>query len=293
MKLAGFTYFNFAGPNDFVALVRGGVEVATGKGLAGLLRPSTSVAVVPLGVKIVNFQVTERSKDKQQITVAGELAVNYVSEMREKFDFSVFRENGQYRNDPTSEIEDQVRIAVRGPLREALAEMDLDQLSGDGASTLEKVLVAQVANTDSVFMQHLQANFIAVQSAAVKSALPADGKVAAAFGASEREVLLAAQDKAVADRRKAAAESDRSIREYEEETALELVKKQADRVEQEGANRIKKAEAEAKSEAVRLAVFKGMDSSAILAQAIMKAAENGIEHISLDPALLAAVRSVK
>ena len=245
MKLVGFTYFNFAGPNDFVALVRGGSEVATGKGLAGFLRPSTSVAVVPLGVKVVNFQVTERSQDGQQVTVVGELAVSYVPEMREKFDFSVFRENGQYRNDPTAEIEDQVRIAVRNPLRVTLATMTLDQLATNGVAQLEEVLSTEVADKSSQLMRRLQANEIAVQSASVQSALPSDNKVAAAFGAEQREDLLAKQDKAVADRRQKAAESDRSIREFEEATALKLVKKQAQRVDEEGKNVVKRAEAEA------------------------------------------------
>jgi len=293
MKLVGFTYFNFAGPNDFVALVRGGSEVATGKGLAGFLRPSTSVAVVPLGVKVVNFQVTERSQDGQQVTVVGELAVSYVPEMREKFDFSVFRENGQYRNDPTAEIEDQVRIAVRNPLRVTLATMTLDQLATNGVAQLEEVLSTEVADKSSQLMRRLQANEIAVQSASVQSALPSDNKVAAAFGAEQREDLLAKQDKAVADRRQKAAESDRSIREFEEATALKLVKKQAQRVDEEGKNVVKRAEAEATAEAARLAVFEGMEPGAVLAQAVWKAAGSGIDRLSIDPALLAAIRSAE
>jgi regulator of protease activity HflC (stomatin/prohibitin superfamily) len=293
MKLAGFTYFNFAGPNDFVALVRGGVEVAVGKGLAGWLRPSTSVAVVPLGVKVVNFQVTERSQDGQQITVAGELAVSYVPAMREKFDFSVFRENGQYRKDPTAEIEDQVRIAVRNPLRVALATMTLEQLAAGGVAELEEVLSAEVSDKTSELMRRLQANEIAVQSASVQSALPSDNKVAAAFGAEQREALLAKQDKAVADRRQKAAENDRSIREYEEATTLELVKKQALRVDQEGKNVVERAKAEALAEAAKLAVFAGMEPGAVLAQAVLKAAGSGIDRLSLDPSLLAAIRSAQ
>ena len=293
MKLVGFTYFNFAGPNDFVALVRGGSEVATGKGLAGFLRPSTSVAVVPLGVKVVNFQVTERSQDGQQVTVVGELAVSYVPEMREKFDFSVFRENGQYRNDPTAEIEDQVRIAVRNPLRVTLATMTLDQLATNGVAQLEEVLSTEVADKSSQLMRRLQANEIAVQSASVQSALPSDNKVAAAFGAEQREDLLAKQDKAVADRRQKAAESDRSIREFEEATALKLVKKQAQRVDEEGKNVVKRAEADATAEAARLAVFEGMEPGAVLAQAVWKAAGSGIDRLSIDPALLAAIRSAE
>jgi len=290
MNIAGICYFNFAGANDFVSLTRGGKEVASGKGLAGLMRPSTAIAVVPLGVKTVAFQVTERSKDAQQISVVGELVVNYVPEMREHFDFSVYRENGQFRNDPTAQIEDQIKIAVRGPIRAAMAEMSLDEIASGGAVKIESLLCAEVAQVDSLLMKRLIENKIAVQSAAIKSALPADRDVAGAFGAKQREALLAEQDAAVADRRKQAAESDRDIRAYEEETELELATERAKRVTKEGENLVLTAKAEADAIAKRLQPFADMKPGDVLAHALMKAADTGISRLSVDPSLLAAVR---
>jgi len=291
MKLFGLQYFNFAGANDFVTFTRGGVEVDSGNGLAGLLRPSTTVSVVQLGVRAVSFRVAERSKDGQIISVSGELVVEYAKEMRDKFDFSVYRDNGKYRNDPTSQIEDQVRIAVRQPLRSKLAEMDLDALAKDGVKILNDTLAAAVAKADSDLMKLLGQNKISVQQASVKQALPEDSEVAEAFGAKEREELLASQDKAIADRRKAAAESDRDIRTYEEETAKELVEKQAERIEAEGQNAIKRAEAAAQAEEKRLAVYAGKSAEELLSLSLLAAAENGIDSLSIDPALLSAVRS--
>ncbi len=291
MLILGYKYFNFAGQNDFVVFSRNGVEKKAGKGLAGLIGPGTSVSIVPLGVQTVSFQVTEYSQDKQQVLVQGELVVDYVPEMRENFDFSVFPVNGNYRNDPTAQIEDQVRIAVRGPIRTLLAEAEVASLTATGAVQIEETLAEAVADASSDLMQRLAKNNIAVQSASVKVVMPAERGLAGAIGASEREALLAQQDDAVADRRMNAAESDRDIRTFEEQTALSLVEEQAKRVAKEGENLIAQAGSEAEANEKRLAIYKDMPSGDVLALAILKAAEEGVGNLSIDPSLLAAVRN--
>lgn len=285
----GIRYFNNAGPNDYVVFTRGGKEIAQGNGLAGFLLPSTSIVVVPLGVKTVNFLVTERSKDGQMIAVSGEMVVVNTAEMRKHFDFSVFPQNGNFRKDPTAQIEDQVRIAVRNPIREKLAVMDVSEV-GAGAAVIDQMLVAEVLDADSNLMKHLAKYAISVQSVSVKSAVPEDDELAEAIGAEKREEYLEAQDDAVANRRLNAAEKDREIREYEEATALELVKKKAKRVEKEGKNKIAEAEAEAKATEKKLNPFAQMDPGAVLAHALMLAAEKGLRSVSIDPGLLAAIK---
>lgn len=290
MNIFGLRYFNFAGSNDHVTFSRKGIEIANGKGLAGLLRPSTTVSVVPLGVKTVTFQVVERSKDKQSIVVVGELVVENIPEMRETFDFSVYPQNGQFRNDPTSQIEDQVRIAVRRPIRSIISTLTVDEIVKEGAKKLEEMLFAAIDDAGSELMKKLKANHIAVQSGSIKSAAPADRELSGAIGADEREAVLRAQDDAVANRRMGAAEKDREIRTYEEETALTLETDRSKRIAKEGENRVAMATSEAQAIEKRLEPFANMEPGAVLAHAVMQAAEQGINRISLDPALLAAVR---
>lgn len=282
-------YFAYAGPNDFVAFTRSGEEWKSGMGLAGLMWPGTSVVVVPLGVKTVNFAVSERSKDNQLVEVSGEMVVVNTATMRQYFDFSVYPENGQYRKDPTSQIEDQVRIAVRAPLRAMLAGMEVKEISAQ-LGRIGTALEAEVGNPESELMQRLSRYAIKVESVSVKSAEPADEDLAEALSAKEREALLTAADDAVALRRLAASMKDREVRTYEEETALALATEQAKRVEQEGANAIARAEAEATAAQRLLEPYAGKDPGTMLALAIMEAAKKGLRSVSIDPGLLAAVR---
>gem|GEM_PF-2664841 len=289
MKHMPFTFFRYAGPNDFVAFTRAGRERKSGMGLAGLLALGTSVVVVPLGVKTVNFAVTERSMDGQLVDISGELVVVNTAEMREFFDFSVYPHNGQYRNDPTVQIEDQVRIAVRAPIRATVARLSVEDI-GRKMSDVADALRAEVANDESELMQHLNRYAIRVESVSVKSALPYDEDLAEALGAEERESLLAAADDAVADRRLQAAHKDREVRTYEEETALTLVQEQAQRVEQEGKNKIAQADAESQATTKLLEPYGDKEPGAMLALAILEASKRGVRSMSIDPGLLAAVR---
>jgi regulator of protease activity HflC (stomatin/prohibitin superfamily) len=289
MKLIPFTFFKSAGPNDFVAFTRAGRERKTGRGLAGFLLPGTSVVVVPLGVKTVNFAVSERTKDNQLVEVTGELVVVNTADMRKYFDFSVEPENGMYRNDPTVAIEDQVRIAVRTPIRAMLASMTVEAVGAE-VGKISETLNAAVADENSDLMQRLKRYAIKVESVSVKSAEPADEDLSEALGAREREEMLTAMDDAIADRRRRAAEKDRDIRKYEEETALKLAEDQAERVAQEGRNKVATAEAEAAAAAKLLEPYGEVDPGKMLALSLMEAAKRGLRSVSIDPGLLAAIK---
>ncbi len=289
MKLIPFSYFTYAGPNDFVVFSRAGREKSSGRGLAGFLLLGTSVVVVPLGVKIVNWSVVERSQDGQRIRVSGEMVVVNTEAMLEYFDFSVYPDNGIYRNDPTAQVEDQVRIAVRAPIRAQLAGMTVADISSNLAN-ISSALDRELAAEDSELMKHLKQHAIKVQSISVQFAEPEDEDLSEALGATEREALLAAMDDAVADRRLRAAEKDREVRKYEEETTLELVKDEAERIQQEGENVLARAKADADAMVEQLKPFADMDASALLAHALMKAADRGLRSVSIDPGLMAAIK---
>jgi len=95
----------------------------------------------------------------------------------------------------------------------------------------------------------------------------------------------------VADRRKEAAVSERTLREYEAETTLNMEKKRAELVEVKNSNLVAEATAEAEATEKRMASLKNVDSQTLLALAIQKMAESGhIGQVNLTSELLAALQ---
>jgi regulator of protease activity HflC (stomatin/prohibitin superfamily) len=290
MKLP-FIYFDHAGPNDFVAFTRGGKERRSGNGLAGWLMPGTSAVIVPLGVKTVSFNVREQTADKQMVRVSGDLVVVNTPSMREHFDFSVFPRSGEYRNDPSAQVEDQVRIAVIGPIRALLATMSIADVSARLAD-IEQMLANQVSDTASPLMQRLSRYAITVHSISVKSAVPEDRELQDAQGAKEKQDRLSEADAALAARRKRAAEDERAIRLYNEETSRSLVQEQAKRIKAEGENKLTAARTDAEAATILMDPYRGKSGAEILALSLMKAAEKGLDRVSIDPSLLAAMNNI-
>ena len=102
--------------------------------------------------------------------------------------------------------------------------------------------------------------------------------------------MLTEADKALHDRRMKGSENDRTVKEYEAGTRIELEKKQGLLLEEQAKNKEKEADADARATAIRLAPLKDVEAGKLLGAAIMDAAKTGrLGSLAITSEFLAAV----
>jgi regulator of protease activity HflC (stomatin/prohibitin superfamily) len=280
-------YFNRAGATGHVFFFRGGKPVDKGLAYSGFVLPATTVAVVPTVPQILNFDVEVHTKDKQEITVAGDIKVkiNPANKAVMNFDFTVNPSTGSYLTAWQQTLNAVVIERVLPPIREIAKNLTVEDaiLSHEQfAQAIQKALSA-----DTI----LGTKGITVESCSVATVLAADEQVGQAIGAKEKQVMLSAADQAVHERRMAAATSERTLQTYESETKLTLEKERTKLVEEQGANEVKRAGKDAEASKIRLEALAEVDPAKVLGAAIMKMAEGGrIGSINIGPELLEAIR---
>lgn len=280
-----FTLFKGA-PTDYIVKYVSGVKRKEGRGGIFFVGPRTTIARVPTTDVAVPFAFIELTADGQQVTVQGEMQVRYlVDRILSRRDFTVDPHFGVYTSrDPEKVAEEAVHTLqtfVRGEI---------------GAKTLKEMLVAAAVLKDAVFAA-ITANAdpwkavgIEVVSLFITGVAPANLDLKKALEAEAREKMLATADKAVADRRRAAAESDRGLKEYEAETARTLEERRAQLVKVRNANTVAEAEADAKAIDERLRPYRSMDAGTLLALGINEMGKSGrVGTFNVTPDLLSAV----
>ena len=100
-------------------------------------------------------------------------------------------------------------------------------------------------------------------------------------------------DRAVAQRRMDAAESERTLRTFEAETDRTLEEKRAALIEIRNENVINEAEADSKAAAKRLEPYRDMDGQILLALSFKEMAEQGVGELNITPDFLAALNRNK
>ncbi len=281
----GFSLFRSAGPTDFVIKYRNGRQVASGHGRTFLVGPRTTIALVPTDLQSLPFSFTELANDDQQVVVTGELKALFVPErVASLFDFSVNVENGGFRKDGmrrshetlTNSLRDHVRQLVRGlSLADALR----------AATSLQNLLQELVTNNAATFA----VLGFTVRTVTVNDVRPSNHGLAAALEAPQREKILAAADRAVAERREQAAEDDRRIRQYEAKTEQELARERSALIEVENENKLAEAAAESEARKKLLEPYADLEPAMLVALGIKDLARGNVGEVNFTPELLAAL----
>ena len=297
---------------------RNGAPVASGRGLAFWFRPlDTAVAEIPLDDQELAFLFHGRSADLQEVVAQGIVTYRVADPERlaARIDFGIDLVSGLHAKTPLDQIAARLTGLAQQHAWDVMAATTLRELVADGVGRLrDRIGEGLGADTELVAMG------LAIASVRVSAVTPS-AEVEKALAAPTRERIAAEADEAAFARRAAAVDKERAIAENELANRVEIARRTADLVEQEGANERRKAaetaaaariaadskadvrtvgaraEAEAirlieaernAAEADRIAVYRDLAPAVLMGLAAREFAGKvqAIEHLNLTPDLL-------
>ena len=235
------------GSGDHVVQIRAGRTIRSGVGQSFWLRAGRcALAEVPTANRAHSFLVQATSADQQNIN--AQVAITYRIEDAEAaaahYDFGLYPREAGADAQGLWQIDETVTRIAFSALASAIGEMTLsDAISG----SLERVgrVLAQAFASD----EQLRATGVAVVDARLLSLRPDEG-VESSLRAPLLEQLQAEADRALYERRALAVERESQISENEMQSKLDLARKRADLVDQEGHNARREAEEKAAADAI-------------------------------------------
>lgn len=309
-----------AQPTTYLLQYKAGRVKREGAGLSFFYyAPTTTLVSVPLASADVPFVFNETTADFQSITVQGQLTwrVNDPKQLASLLDFSV-DPDGTYRAEDPERLTQRLVNAAQVATRGATSGLTLPQALGSAETTAARVQ-EELHRSEAVAQLGVE-----VLGFTILSIKPTP-EMAKALEAAAREALQRSADEAIYQRRNAAVEQERTIKESElaTEKAVEEKKREIREtqmaaeiaveeqrtklVETRVANEKKDADARAYSlratlEPVRdvdwrtlMAVIPGADPRLMIAVAFRELASNAskIGELNVTPDLLGSLISEK
>jgi regulator of protease activity HflC (stomatin/prohibitin superfamily) len=300
---------------------RNGRAVRAGRGLAFWFRPlDTAIAEIPLDDQELSFLFHGRSADLQEVVAQGIITFRVTDPdvLAGRIDFGVDLATGLHTKTPIDQIAARLTGLAQQHAWAVMASTSLRDLVANGVGRLREQIGAGLLADES-----LTAMGLAIASVRVSAVQPS-AEVEKALAAPIRERIAADADEAAFARRAAAVDKERAIAENELANRIELARREATLVEQEGANERKKAaevaatsritaegnartrrigaEAEATaiklverernaSESDRIAVYRDLAPAVLMGLAAREFAGKieTIEHLNLAPDMLGTV----
>lgn len=210
-----------AAPTTYVIHHQNGRVRREGPGLSFFyFAPASVISTVPLASRDVPFAFQETTADFQAVTVQGQLAFRIVRPLATAalLDFSV-GVTGRYTSDDPDKLPDRLVQAAQTLTRAVVQRLSLrEALTRSDALGAE--VLARLRASDEVAM--LGVEILGLTIVAVRPT----PEMARALEAEAREELLRGADQAIYDRRNAAVEQERRIRESELNTEIAVQEKQ-------------------------------------------------------------------
>ncbi|MCI0398423.1 MAG: SPFH domain-containing protein [Chloroflexi bacterium] len=216
----GISYLK-SGPTQYIIHHQNGRVKRSGVGVAFFYyRPSSSIAVVPVGSADVPFIFNEVTADFQPVTVQGQLTYRVTNPtlVASLLNYTVDGRIDQYLSDDPEKLSQRLvnlaQVYTRAevgtrPLREAIRASD----------EIVASVLAKLATSEA--LQALGVEIITFTILAIKPT----PEIARALEAEAREMLLREADLAIYDRRNSAVEQERRIKENELNTEIAVEEK--------------------------------------------------------------------
>ena len=297
---------------------RNGQLVRSGRGLAFWFRPlAAAIAEIPLDDQELPFLFHGRSADVQEVITQGIVTFRVVEPetLATRIDFGLDLARGHHAKTPLEQLSDRLTQLAQQHAAELISTTPLRVLVADGVGRLRERIEAGLAGD-----RHLVEMGLASVSVRVNAVEPSS-EVEKALAAPTRERISQEADEAAFARRAAAVDKERAIAENELANRIELAKREADLVAQEGANERSRATekaaashigtesraaerriaAAAEAEAIqavegarttleieRLAAYRGLPAAVLMGLAAREFAGKieTIEHLNVTPDLL-------
>lgn len=236
-------------PNEHVLLFRKGRLVGQGVGVSYWFVPLTAaIAQVPTEDLETTFLLSERTRDHQEVNVQVTIAYRAVDPERlaRRVDFGVSLETGRWLERPLDRLAAIWRQRVQDPVRTLIGDVTLVEALTAGPRALRAAIEGAVAADEDLTDMGLAPVKVQVDNV---SAIPELDK---ALQTPAREQLQEKADQAMFQRRALAVEKERTIRENELQTEIELEARQEDLIEQRTRNERLTVEREVEAERLRV-----------------------------------------
>lgn len=274
-------------PNQYVIRYKNGGVIDHGEGLEfWYLTYNTSIAVVSAVSQDALFIFNESTANFQEVAIQGQLTYRFEAplEAARYLDFSIEPRSGKYRSKDVDKLNQRVVNAVQLHTRKGLNGLSLEQALTTAKELSTQVLDA-VRGEDS-----LKKLGIVVESLYFTAVTPTP-EMQKALEAEYREGLQQHADKAIYERRVAAVEEERKIKQREMETDIELEDRRKDLVDMQAENSLKLAEAEAKADEMKLNPYANLEPQALVGLALKEFASNAgrIGNLTITPDMLGQI----
>jgi regulator of protease activity HflC (stomatin/prohibitin superfamily) len=233
-----------ADATSHVIRYRDGSVVRSGRGLAFWFRPlDTTIAEIPLDDQELPFLFHGRSADVQEVVTQGIVTFRVVDPetLATRIDFGIELATGRHAKTPLEQLSDRLTQLAQQHAAGLITATPLRELVADGVARLRDRVQAGLAGD-----AHLAEMGLAIVSVRVSAVQPSS-EVEKALAAPTREQISQQADEAAFARRAAAVDKERAIAENELGNRIELARREASLVQQEGANDRRRATEKAAS----------------------------------------------
>lgn len=251
-----------AEPSSHVLRFRYGRRVASGRGLTFWFRPlSTSLAEIPIDDRELPFLFHGRARDFQDTTVQGVITFRVVDpeKVAERVDFSIDLRTGLAQKQPLEKLSGLLTELAQQFALAYLAQTPLRHVLSQGVAEIRESIWQGLRQESGLAGMGIE--IVAVRVGAVKPI----AEVEKALQIPVREAIQQEADEATFRRRAEAVEKERAIQENELKNQIELTRREADLLDQRGANDKKRVTDEA--EAARIAAEAEANRDGIRARA--------------------------
>ncbi len=208
-------------PTTHLMQVRRGRIVRQGAGLSFLYyAPTSTVVAVPVASQDAGFMLELVTRDFQEVSVQGQVTYRVGDPQRTAalMDFSLQADGKTYASEDPKRLQDRVVMQVQVIVQQAIQAMDLKNAVQAAAA------VARAAQAQLAGQLEFQALGLEVLGVSVVAIRPTHD-IARALEAEAREANLKAADDAIYQRRMAAVQNERAIRENELDTEVAVEQK--------------------------------------------------------------------
>jgi regulator of protease activity HflC (stomatin/prohibitin superfamily) len=201
-------------PNSYVLSHRNGKLLQHGAGVNFYYMPlTTTLAIVPLASQESQFIFNETTANFQEVSIQGSLTYRLSDpiELAKRLDFTVYPRTHLHKSEDPQQLVQRVVNSVQSHTRSEVMQRSLEQALSEvkdlSSAVFEKVANAAELTSLGIVLEGLHI-----------TAVRATPEMQKALEADYRESLHKREDQAIYDRRKAAVDEERKIRESEMNT---------------------------------------------------------------------------
>ena len=257
-------------PTDYVLAFSAGKLRHHGAGRAfWYWRPSTSIVLVPLATIDAPFVLNEATGSFQAVTLQGQITYRIVAPqtLAQLLNFTIDPRTRAYRSNDPDRLNQRIVNVVQTYTRAALQQLALEDALRNTESIARTVLERI---RDERMLEDLGIECLSLFFTAIKPT----PEMAKALEAEYREALQQRADQAIYARRAEAVEHERTIKQNELSTSVDLEQRRRQLVDLQGENMRMQAEFESAALRIQLDPYGSLEPRLLLALAFRDFAAN-------------------